>query len=92
VQQWTSNPQSFEQTGKDVQIAFQGKKSDNELGPKGYEFQCGWEKDDKQGEKITHKVYDHANMACASLFIGFTGLMVKLGQSGHDVGKVIQTK
>jgi hypothetical protein len=26
VQQWTSSPQSFEQTGKGVPIAFQGKK------------------------------------------------------------------
>lgn len=34
MQRWTSNPQSFEQTGKGVQIAFQGKKSVNELGPK----------------------------------------------------------
>ena len=44
------------------------------------------------GGGITHKVYDHADMARASLFVGFTGLMIKLGQSGYDVGKVIQTK
>jgi hypothetical protein len=45
VQQWTSGPQSFEQTGKGVQIAFQEKN--NEFRPKGYEFQCTWEKDEK---------------------------------------------
>jgi hypothetical protein len=50
------------------------------------------EKKMKNREKFTHKVYNHANMACASLFIGFTGLMIKLGQSGHNVGEVIQTK
>lgn len=37
-------------------------------------------KDEKWREKKnTHIVDNHANMACASLFIGFTGLMIKLG-------------
>lgn len=43
-------------------------------------------------EQNTYIVDNHANMACASLLIGFTSLMIELSQSGHNIGKVIQTE
>lgn len=43
-------------------------------------------------KKVTYIINNHTNMACASLFISFTGLMVKLSQSRHNIGKVIQTE
>lgn len=34
---------------------------------------------------ITYSVYDHADMACASLFISFTCLVIKFGQGGYYI-------